>query len=754
MEDRSIKILVVDDSPDHRKLMATALMNHHPFYAVEGVASAEQLLKELEGNEYDLVLLDSNLPQEDGLQALEMMNEKGYKVPVVIVTEHGDEKIAVEAMKQGAYEYIGKSGEYLLMLPVIVNHALERVQAEEALRTLLRQWHATFDAISDAVCLVDLEGKILRCNTAMTGFLGKPFNEIIDRNCSELMHGTSGSVEGYPIVRMRKSRRRETSILPRGDRWLNIAVDPLLDKDNSLIGAIHIMSDITDRVRAEQTLRESEERYRTLFEESRDAIYMTTREGVVVDVNQAALELFGYTREEMIGMDVRETYVHPEDRTRFQQEIEQKGSVRDYEVELFKKDGREMDCLLASTVRRTRDGGILEYQGIIRDITERKGAEQQSRLAAVGQLASGIAHDFNNMLTGVIGYADLLQTRPDMPESAQDDLTNIIQQGRRAAQLIRQILDFSRQSITQKRPLDMVPLLKETIKLLERTIPENIHLLLEVESGDHQVSADMAQIQQMIANLAVNARDAMGEGGTLLFRLLQLRLEPEELPPSPEMSAGMWVVLEVSDTGTGMPPEIVQHIFEPFFTTKDPGEGTGLGLAQVYGIVRQHEGHITMESRVGAGTAFTIYLPALISGEEVAEEEVLKEISRGRGEAILVVEDEADVLEVLRRMLERLNYRVLTATNGEEALAVYDAYEQEIALVLADMIMPKMGGTAFFRALRERGSKVKVIVLTGYPLEEESRDLLVEGIVDWIQKPPTLPALAHTVGRALRGNSP
>ena len=179
-----------------------------------------------------------------------------------------------------------------------------------------------------------------------------------------------------------------------------------------------------------------------------------------------------------------------------------------------------------------------------------------------------------------------------------------------------------------------------------------------------------------------------------------------------------------------------------------------MGLAQVYGIVRQHEGHITMESRVGAGTAFTIYLPALISGEEVAEEEVLKEISRGRGEAILVVEDEADVLEVLRRMLERLNYRVLTATNGEEALAVYDAYEQEIALVLADMIMPKMGGTAFFRALRERGSKVKVIVLTGYPLEEESRDLLVEGIVDWIQKPPTLPALAHTVGRALRGNSP
>ncbi|GAB4535441.1 MAG: hypothetical protein Kow0063_19700 [Anaerolineae bacterium] len=374
---------------------------------------------------------------------------------------------------------------------------------------------------------------------------------------------------------------------------------------------------------------------------------------------------------------------------------------------------------------------------------------QQERLAAIGQLAAGVAHDFNNLLTSIIGYAELARSYPGVPLQAQSDLARVVRQGRRAAELIRQILDFTRKSTRQPEPLNLVRFLKETAKFLERTIPETIHIQLEFEQTGGLVYADHIQLQQALTNLVVNARDAMPMGGELKLRLSGLVLGPDEQPPCPDMPPGEWVVLSVSDTGVGISADILPRIFEPFFTTRSP-EGSGLGLAQVYGIVKQHEGFIDVQSQVGQGATFIIYLPALVVGEEMVEEEAGVKLPRGHGETVLLVEDAPAVLQTGEDMLRHLGYRVLLAGDGQQALAVYAEHHREIDLVLADMVMPEMDGATLFHALKMVNPDVRVVLMTGYPLDEEAPDLLDQGVADWFQKPLQLSVVAQVVSRALQ----
>ncbi|MBI2952250.1 response regulator, partial [bacterium] len=421
-----------------------------------------------------------------------------------------------------------------------------------------------------------------------------------------------------------------------------------------------------------------------------------------------------------------------------------------HEIEVDGKAERVFEVEGRPVTEDAEGGWVL----VIREVTqERKTQERIQRhyhLATVGQLAAGIAHDFNNLLTGVIGFAQLVEMRPDVPEAAREDLSRIVSQGHQAAQMIRQILDFSRQRDVERRSVNVIPFLKETMKLLERTLPENIRVETRFEGKECIVQANLTQLQQVITNLAVNARDAMPEGGGLRVRLSHLRLGPGQQPLLPEMEAGDWVVWAVSDTGAGMPPEVIKHIYEPFFTTKPPGQGTGLGLAQVYGIVKQHGGHIDVKSRVGEGTAFTIYLPRIVEAEAPVRQ-LDVDIPKGQGETILVVEDQAEVLRLVGAILERLNYRALTASNGQEALAVYDAHGDEIALVLTDMIMPKMSGIELVRALKRKSPAVPVIIMTGYRIGQEGESLLAPEVTGWLEKPLSLDRVAQVVSEALKG---
>ncbi len=390
---------------------------------------------------------------------------------------------------------------------------------------------------------------------------------------------------------------------------------------------------------------------------------------------------------------------------------------------------------------------------LLRDVTvERENLQrmqEQDRLAAVGQLAAGIAHDFNNILTGIIGYADIVLMQSDLDEHLRHDVQVIQQQGERAAQLIRQILDFGRVSIMQQQPFALDSFLKESTKLLQRTIPEHIHILLDIDPGEYIVHADSTQIQQVLTNLVVNARDAMPDGGELRIGLEHFELEPDAPRPFPEMPSGDWLHLSVTDTGTGIPEEVRTRIFEPFFTTKQRGQGTGLGLAQVYGIVTQHNGFIGFESKPGQGTTFSFYLPSLSHRVTPITEQKMRAVVQEQESLVLLVEDEDIVLNATQTMLRALGYRVLSATNGREALDVYRQHRDDIAVVISDIIMPEMGGRELHQALKQYNPSVRMVLMSGYPFEEKDKILFSNGTVNWIQKPFSLEQLGQIVGTVM-----
>ncbi len=409
------------------------------------------------------------------------------------------------------------------------------------------------------------------------------------------------------------------------------------------------------------------------------------------------------------------------------------------------------------------DAGQPDQVLLIRDVTAEREAQErnyrQERLAAVGQLAGGIAHDFNNMLTTIILQAEMTLGKPHLLPDQIRAFQTIAEEARKAANLVRQILDFSRRSPIEREPVDLSPFVKETVQILERTIPENVVFRLEMgaekRAAPLTVDADPTRIQQVLMNLVVNARDAMPEGGELRIGLSRVTIDPGEEPPLSEMAPGEWVCMSVSDTGVGIPPDVLPHIFEPFFTTKEVGEGTGLGLAQVYGIVTQHGGHIDVETGEGTGrgqsggTTFRVYLPAYKREEEeiVCEDEALP-APEGRGETILLVEDQERIRLAGQQVLESLGYRVLTAVDGREGLDVYRAAER-VDLIITDVVMPEMGGREMIRELRKVTPDLKALAITGYILRKDLEELKTEGFLDVIHKPFDVEILAQLIRRAL-----
>ena len=407
----------------------------------------------------------------------------------------------------------------------------------------------------------------------------------------------------------------------------------------------------------------------------------------------------------------------------------------------------------ARPIRREAEngGGVVVIRDVTREREVQKRAQEQDRLAAIGQLTAGIAHDFNNLLTVVMGLTQML-VQEEVSDRVKEDLENILSQGRRAAQMTRQILDFGRETDMARQAVDLAPFLKEAVKLLQRTLPEHIEFVTDFDSRTCIAEADLAQLQQVITNLAINTRDAMPGGGVLKIGLSSLRVTPDKRPPLPGMAPGNWIAWRVSDTGMGMPPEVTERVFEPFFTTKEAGKGTGLGLAQVYGIVKQHGGEIDVKSRIWEGATFTIYLPE-IEAEAAPPEHLALRIPKGRGEIVLLAEDEKDVLRTTKAMLEHLDYGVFTAANGREALDICARRRDEIALVMTDMVMPKMSGLELFEELREMEVDIPVMIMTGYPVKEKTRGPRYRDVSAWLEKPLNLEDMAQAVDEILRGRA-
>ncbi len=394
-------------------------------------------------------------------------------------------------------------------------------------------------------------------------------------------------------------------------------------------------------------------------------------------------------------------------------------------------------------------GLIIVIRELTRDLETRKRLEQSERLASVGQLAAGIAHDFNNMLQAISGLAQLIHGDDELPSSVIEKAKGISRQGRRGARLIRQILDFSRTSVNERRPLRLELIIKETVRMLEQILSEEVRISTEIEPGEYVVEADPAQVQQVLMNLAVNARDAISGGGELKISLDRVHFSDDEPRPFPQMGPGEWLRLALRDSGDGMPPEVAERVFEPFFTTKEPGKGTGLGLAQVYGIVKQHEGFIDLETEPGVGTAFLIFLP--FSRNEVREDVDAGEVTAkvGEGELVLLVEDEAPVRDVIHEMLESLGFEVVTAGSGNEALQVFERFRSDVRLVVSDVALAGFGGVEVSKRVREMRPDIPVVLMSGYPLDDEARSELSAGMTDWISKPFTSEQIGAMIGRVL-----
>ena len=364
-------------------------------------------------------------------------------------------------------------------------------------------------------------------------------------------------------------------------------------------------------------------------------------------------------------------------------------------------------------------------------------------MAAVGQLAAGIAHDFNNVMAVISLYSDLLQSSPNLTEKERNHLKTIFKQAHHAAELTNQILDFSRRSVREPRPMSLKLFCKETLKFIERTIPERIVVKISYDRDDYLVNADPTQLQQVITNLIVNARDAMPQSGEINFTLSRFVHVIGEPLPYPDLAFGNWIKLTVEDTGEGIDPEVLPHIFEPFFTTKEAGKGTGLGLAQVYGIIQQHDGLILVESRLEEGTRFEIYLPALVKTGDKITEQNSTTLPLGNDETVLLVEDNHTLLEAMQDTLETLNYNVLVARNGEEGLTVYQQNSNKIKFILTDVVMPKMGGVEFIQTLQQYAPEAKIFLMTGFPLDVDLPHDLKPMIAELLTKPLKVEQIAH-----------
>ena len=635
-------------------------------------------------------------------------------------------------------------------------------EAEERQSRLSRHVRLLLESTGEGIYGVDADGKCTFINKAGAEMLGYAPDEVIGQDIHDLFHHK-------PSARIQEER--EQCALYSAFLWgeaIRVNDDVFWRKDGSPIpieyssnpvpeegahGAVVAFIDITERKQAESALRKSENQYRMLFERNPHPMFVYDPHTLAyLAVNDAAVEQYGYSREEFAAMTVDD--ISP-----------RKDQPLSRDMTLHMGEGFERRGVWKN---RKKDGAIIEVEVLAHhipfgagvacivmalDITERRRLEEQLRqsqkMEAIGRLAGGIAHDFNNLLTVINGYGDLAFNILPPENKAHEFVAEMIKAGERAADLTRQLLAFSRKTVLSPKLLDLNAVIRDMERLLRRLISEDIDFAARLQAVEPRVSADPGHLQQVILNLAVNARDAMPKGGKLTIETKNADLDLEYVETRQGIQPGRYVRLSVSDTGSGMTPEVQAHLFEPFFTTKDVGKGTGLGLAAVHGIVKQSGGHIAVYSELDIGTTFTIYLPVVEPQAPVIQSLQPARIAPNGDETVLLVEDEDAVRSLTRHVLKGRGYTVLEASEGEEALRIASMHEGTIHILVTDVIMPGMGGREVADRLRALSDEIKVLYLSGYTEDAVVRHGILEDQVNFLHKPFTPLALALKVREVL-----
>jgi PAS domain S-box-containing protein len=494
-----------------------------------------------------------------------------------------------------------------------------------------------------------------------------------------------------------------------------------------------------------QALRESEEKYRTLVENVSIGVYRNTTgpHGHFIQANRAMVKIFGYDSiDEFMKVQVSDLYQDPEERKLFVEEISRNGFVKDRELPLRKKDGTPIWVSVTANVECDDEGNIRWIDGVLEDITLKRRLEEQLRqsqkMEAIGTLAGGIAHDFNNILTAMIGYAGLLKTGVGQNDLLREYVNELMISCERASLLTQSLLAFSRKQVMSPKAVDLNRVIKKVEALLIRVIGEDVELKTILAHGNLIVMADAGQIEQVLMNLAANARSAMPDGGTLGIGTEALQLGDEFTKAHGYGTPGLYALVSVTDTGHGMDEKTKERIFEPFFTTREVGKGTGLGLAMVYGIIKQHEGYITAHSEQGKGTTFKIYLPLIQAESDVTEPLIPATATSGLptgSETILLAEDDSEVRKITRNILEGSGYRVIEAVDGEDAVNKFLLEKDDIQLLVFDVIMPKKSGKEAYEEVKKIAPGVKALFTSGYTADTIHRKGVLEEGINFIPKP-------------------
>lgn len=638
-----------------------------------------------------------------------------------------------------------------------------RKSAEEALRATNQTLHTLLQASPLAVIAIDKQCKVKFWGPAAEHIFGWKEDEVIGQiipimpqeKCFEFnkMQEKTGGNSSHKGMEMVCLKKDGSQIDVEG--W----AAQLKSYDNEVSGTIVLFADIAERKRMELALVESEKKYKGLFQDLRDVIYMSTPDGRMLDINEAGIKLLGYSSmEEILNLNlVNDVYAYPEDRKRLIGLLNKKAFVDDFETILKKKNGEHIIVQLNVKAQKNKDGSLNFIRGIIRDITDKKKLEQQllhsQKLEAIGQLAGGVAHDFNNILTAVIGYANLLKMklREDDPSHAYVDA--VLSTAERGASLTQSLLTFGRKQSVELRPVDLNNVIERICKLLLRLIGEDIELKTILAGNEITVMADSLQLEQVLMNLATNARDAMLNGGLLTIETQEIELGSDLIKHHSYMKSGRYALVSFTDTGMGMDETTKTKIFEPFFTTKEVGKGTGLGLSIVYGIIKQHQGYINVYTEEGKGTTFKIYLPLAQTGKiDETQPENLK-VSGILNEVILLGEDDKMVRKIIKTMLEEFGYKVIEASNGEEALNKFTENKDIVSLLLLDLIMPKKSGKEVFDEIKKIKPDIKVIFTSGYSADLINKEGIMKDRCSFIPKPVSPTELLKLVEEVLGGKA-
>jgi len=615
------------------------------------------------------------------------------------------------------------------------------------------------EGTTDAVFVKDLEGRYLMINSAGARILGRGVDEVLGKQDSELFDPEVGRVimtRDRTVLQSGETQTYEEPATVGGVTRLYLATKgPFRDPNNQVIGLLGICHDITDRKRAEEEIRQSQQKLRIHFEHTPLAVVEWDPEFRVTAWNPSAERIFGYTREEAIGRHAS-FIVAPAFRQHVDEVwrnlVKQTGGTRSTNDNIT-RDGRTISCEWYNTPLVDDSGRVLGVASLAQDLTERVALEerlrQSQKMEAVGRLAGGVAHDFNNLLTVILGYAQILSDGVPMGSRLADSTGQIKSAAERAAGITRQLLAFSRKQVLSPRVINLNDTMMNLDSLLRRLIGEDIDVLTLPANDLGSVKADPGQIEQIIMNLALNARDAMPHGGKLTLETANTQLDESYATEHQPIAPGNYVMLAVSDTGTGMSPEVQTRIFEPFFTTKEVGKGTGLGLSTVYGIVKQSGGYIWVYSEPERGATFKIYFPRVDQVVETAGQDRRPSDAMRGTETILLVEDDPQLRQLSSSVLAHCGYKVLVASGPEEGLAISEENHRDIRLLVTDVVMPGMNGRQLAEQILKRSPKTRVLYISGYT----NNAIVHYGVLDeglwFLPKPFTLSALVAKVREVL-----